>query len=203
MMCKGLHLRRGVAPIIATLILIAIAVVGGTIISLYTNEVFATAQISGGPSIELLEILGYDATDSQELINFDDQMLQTYSGGLSDGQKSVGDRVAIYVQNHSIQSVIINELRFAGTVYTFSQNVGTLMPYFMGSAPAVGEYAILLQAPDELLNSSTPIIEAGQTVTLVIGLDDNIKIGRDGQVKITTNHGAVFLGTAKTGNQES
>jgi len=202
-MCKGLHLRRGVAPIIATLILIAIAVVGGTIISLYTNEVFATAQISGGPSIELLEILGYDATDSQELINFDDQMLQTYSGGLSDGQKSVGDRVAIYVQNHSIQSVIINELRFAGTVYTFSQNVGTLMPYFMGSAPAVGEYAILLQAPDELLNSSTPIIEAGQTVTLVIGLDDNIKIGRDGQVKITTNHGAVFLGTAKTGNQES
>jgi len=202
-MCKGLHLRRGVAPIIATLILIAIAVVGGTIISLYTNEVFATAQISGGPSIELLEILGYDATDSQELINFDDQMLQTYSGGLSDGQKSVGDRVAIYVQNHSIQSVIINELRFAGTVYTFSQNVGTLMPYFMGSAPAVGEYAILLKAPDELLNSSTPIIEAGQTVTLVIGLDDNIKIGRDGQIKITTNHGAVFLGTAKTGNQES
>ena len=202
-MCKGLHLRRGVAPIIATLILIAIAVVGGTIISLYTNQVFATAQISGGPSIELLEILGYDATDSQELINFDDQMLQTYSGGLSDGQKSVGDRVAIYVQNHSIQSVIINELRFAGTVYTFSQNVGTLMPYFMGSAPAVGEYAILLQAPDELLNSSTPIIEAGQTVTLVIGLDDNIKIGRDGQVKITTNHGAVFLGTAKIGDQKS
>jgi len=202
-MCKGLHLRRGVAPIIATLILIAIAVVGGTIISLYTNEIFATAQISGGPSIELLEILGYDATDSQELINFDDQMLQTYSGGLSDGQKSVGDRVAIYVQNHSIQSVVINELRFAGTVYTFSQNVGTLMPYFMGSAPAVGEYAILLKAPDELLNSSTPIIEAGQTVTLVIGLDDNIKIGRDGQIKITTNHGAVFLGTAKTGNQES
>ena len=202
-MCKGLHLRRGVAPIIATLILIAIAVVGGTIISLYTNEIFATAQISGGPSIELLEILGYDATDSQELINFDDQMLQTYSGGLSDGQKSVGDRVAIYVQNHSIQSVIINELRFAGTVYTFSQNVGTLMPYFMGSAPAVGEYAILLKAPDELLNSSTPIIEAGQTVTLVIGLDDNIKMGRDGQVKITTNHGAVFLGTAKIGDQKS
>jgi len=202
-MCKGLHLRRGVAPIIATLILIAIAVVGGTILSLYTNEIFATAQISGSPSIELLEILGYDATDSQELINFDDQMLQTYSGGLSDGQKSVGDRVAIYVQNHSIQSVIINELRFAGTVYTFSQNVGTLMPYFMGSAPAVGEYAILLKAPDELLNSSTPIIEAGQTVTLVIGLDDNIKIGRDGQVKITTNHGAVFLGTAKIGDQKS
>ena len=72
-----------------------------------------------------------------------------------------------------------------------------------GMAPNRGEYAILLEAPDKLLDSSTPIIEAGQTVTLVIGLDDNIKIGRDGQVKITTNHGAVFLGTAKIGDQKS
>jgi len=202
-MCKGLHLRRGVAPIIATLILIAITVVGGTIISLYTNEIFATAQISGSLSIELLEILGYDATDSQELKHFDDQFLQTYSGGLNDGKKVAWERVAVYVQNHSIQKVVINELRFAGTVYTFAQNVDTLMPYLSGMAPNRGEYVILLEAPDKLLDSSTPIIEAGQTVTLVIGLDDNIKMGRDGQVKITTNHGAVFLGTAKIGDQKS
>ena len=99
--------------------------------------------------------------------------------------------------------MVINELRFAGTVYTFAQNVDTLMPYLSGMAPNRGEYVILLEAPDKLLDSSTPIIEAGQTVTLVIGLDDNIKIGRDGQVKITTNHGASFLGTAKIGDQKS
>ena len=202
-MCKGLHLHRGVAPVIANLILIAIAVVGGTIISLYSNEIIASAQISGSPSIELLEILGYDATDSQELRHHDDQFLETYSGGLNDGIKNAGERVSVYVTNHSVEKVVINELRFAGTVYTFAQNQGILWPYFLNMAPARGEYSILLEAPDKLLDSSNPFIEAGQTVTLVIGLDDTIKIGRDGQVKITTNHGAVFLGTAKIGDQKS
>ena len=199
MMCKGLHLHRGVAPVIANLILIAIAVVGGTIISLYSNEIIASAQISGSPSIELLEILGYDATDSQELRHHDDQFLETYSGGLN----NAGERVSVYVTNHSVEKVVINELRFAGTVYTFAQNEGILWPYFLNMAPARGEYSILLEAPDKLLDSSNPFIEAGQTVTLVIGLDDTIKIGRDGQVKIATNHGAVFLGTAKPGDQKS
>ncbi len=58
--CQGLHAHQAVAPIIATLLLIAIAVVGGTIISLYSNELFISAQISGYPTIELVQILGHD-----------------------------------------------------------------------------------------------------------------------------------------------
>ena len=80
---------------------------------------------------------------------------------------------------------MINELRFAGTAYTFTPNVDTLGWYFSNTAPARGEYVILLDSPDILLDSSLGIIGPGQTITLIIGLDHNIKMGRNAQIKIT------------------
>ena len=53
--------KRGVAPVIATLLLVAIAVVGGTIIFTFTEGFFSSAQISGSTVVESLTILGYDA----------------------------------------------------------------------------------------------------------------------------------------------
>jgi len=197
--CQGLHAHQAVAPIIATLLLIAIAVVGGTIISLYSNELFISAQISGYPSIELVQILGHDTRDGSLIADYYEQYLALYSGGLADGKKSAGERVSVFVQNHGINDFVINEIRFAGTVYTFTPNVDTLGWYFFNTAPARGEYVILLDDPDVLLDSSIGIIGPGQTVTLIIGLEDNIKMGRNAQIKITSTNGAVFLGDANIG----
>ena len=55
--------RRAVAPIIATLLLVAIAVVGGSIIFVFSQGFFSTTQISGAPQIELVKIFGYDTRD--------------------------------------------------------------------------------------------------------------------------------------------
>jgi len=197
------YTHRAVAPIIATLLLVAIAVVGGTIISLYSNELFASAQVSGYPTIELIEILGFDATDSSIIQGHLEEYLGLYSGGLANNQKTAGERVAVYIHNKGIKQFVINELRFAGTVYTFSANEDTLGWYFANTAPAQGEFAILLAAPDALLDSSTPIIEPGQVVTLVIGLDDNIKMGRNAQINIVSTHGMTFLGDVKIGEHSS
>jgi len=197
--CQGLHAHQAVAPIIATLLLIAIAIVGGTIISLYSNELFISAQISGYPTIELVQILGHDTRDGSLIANFYEQYLAVYSGGFEDGKKIAGERVSVFVQNHGVNDFVINELRFAGTAYTFTPNVDTLGWYFSNTAPARGEYVILLDSPDILLDSSLGIIGPGQTVTLIIGLDHNIKIGRNAQIKITSNNGAVFLGDANIG----
>jgi len=197
--CQGLHAHQAVAPIIATLLLIAIAIVGGTIISLYSNELFISAQISGYPTIELVQILGHDTRDGSLIANYYEQYLAVYSGGFEDGKKIAGERVSVFVQNHGVNDFVINELRFAGTAYTFTPNVDTLGWYFSNTAPARGEYVILLDSPDILLDSSLGIIGPGQTVTLIIGLDHNIKIGRNAQIKITSNNGAVFLGDANIG----
>ena len=55
--------RRAVAPVIATLLLVAIAVVGGSIIFVFSQGFFSSAQVSGAPQIESIEIVGYDASD--------------------------------------------------------------------------------------------------------------------------------------------
>ena len=54
--------RRAVAPVIATLLMVAIAVVGGTIIFVFSQGFFSQSQISGNPSIESVKILGYECT---------------------------------------------------------------------------------------------------------------------------------------------
>jgi len=196
---RGTYAHRAVAPIIATLLLIAIAIVGGTIISIYSQQIIISAQVSGGPSIELIKFLGYDTRDVSVLVDSEDIHLQVYSGGFEDNFKTVGERVAIYVQNHSVNTLVINELRLAGNVYTFTENVDTLGFYITNTAPAIGEYVVLLETPNVLLDSSVPYIEPGQTVTLVMSLDEIIKIGRQAQLKITSNHGSTFVATATIG----
>jgi len=197
--CKGTYAHRAVAPIIATLLLVAIAVVGGTIISIYSHQIIISAQVSGGPSIELVKFLGYDTRDASILFDQSELHLQVYSGGFEDNFKIAGERVAIYVQNHSVNKLAINELRYAGNVYTFTENVDTLGFYIADTAPSRGEFVILLDAPNVLLDSSTPYIEPGQTVTLIISLDEFIKIGRQAQLKITTFQGSTFVTTTPIG----
>ena len=72
-LCKNIHsfafiiskakCRRGVSPIIATLLLVAIVTVGGSTVFAFSQDTFSTSQISGVPKIELVKILGYDARD--------------------------------------------------------------------------------------------------------------------------------------------
>ena len=52
--------KRGVAPVIAHLLLVAIAVVGGTIIFTFSEGFFSSAQISGTNVVESLTILVYE-----------------------------------------------------------------------------------------------------------------------------------------------
>ncbi len=194
--------HRAVAPVIATLLMIAIAVVGGTLIFIFSSATINSSQISGTPSIELIEFEGYDATDSTLVRGHLEEYLGLYSGGLANNQKTEGERVTVFLHNKGVKRFFINELRFAGTAYTFSANEPTLGWYLANTAPAQGEFAILLAAPDTLLDSSIGFIEPGQRVTLVIGLDDNLKIGRDAQIKITSNNGWAFLSEVEVGDFE-
>ena len=99
--------RRAVAPVIATLLLVAIAVVGGSIVFVFSQGFFSSAQISGAPTIESLQINGYDASDVDNLqlhdgSDIDQQLTQTvFSGAPNDGLLT-GERVAIYVTNQGV-----------------------------------------------------------------------------------------------------
>ncbi len=199
--------HRAVAPVIATLLMVAIAVVGGTIIFVFSQGFFSSSQISGTPQIEALSVVGYDATDSADMVAHEGTVL-TGKGGAADNTKSADERVAVYVTNDSVQKVTIAQLRFSGVQYTMTNNTGGAIGDWAAASasanPPDGEYVIILNPGLGIsldLPASQGEIQPGQTVTILIGLDQNIKIGRDTQFNLKTTNGNVIVGTVNIGQQ--
>ena len=202
--------RRAVAPVIATLLLVAIAVVGGSIVFVFSQGFFSSAQISGSPSIESLKIVGYDATDGTALQlhnGLDSGVIQ----GVVDNTLGPGERIGVYIQNNSVQKVTLSEIRFAGTVYTFVPGaaspanqidafggVGLLASSTAGYMIATSGDGILAA---DVVDATSAEIQPGQLATVILQLDENIKVGRDAQFKLSTGNGAVFVGTVIAGQQ--
>ncbi len=204
--------RRAVAPVIATLLLVAIAVVGGSIVFVFSQGFFSSAQISGAPQIESLRITGYDATDGLVLQMHDGLDSGVDQGLLGNDGLIPGDRIAVYIQNNSVQKVTLSEIRFAGTVYTFVSGPTQLID-------AVGSLGVLdlstagyqiatnsnglagAETPASVLDTTSAELQPGAQVSLIIQLDENVKIGRDAQFKLTSTNGAVFVGTVIVGQQ--
>lgn len=190
--------RRGVAPVIATLLLVAIAVVGGGIVFAYSQSFFSSSQISGKPTIEALKILGYDARATDIIQNQNGVNFGAASGGNADTLKQAGENVAVYIKNDSVQAITLSELRFGGAVYTFTSSP-TLVSL---DALTGGQYTIASGGATELITTnSAAVIQPGQTTSVVVSLSEDMKSGRDTQFKLTTTNGAVFVGTVVIGQQ--
>ena len=205
---RKLTSRRAVAPVIATLLLVAIAVVGGSIVFVFSQGFFSSAQISGTPQIESLEIVGYDARDIDFLTYHNGESTSTNADGAIDDQLAAGERIAIYVQNQGISKVTLTEVRLAGTVYTYGNPTGiaTLDAFGASTLTPAGSFVIATGVDDVSGNADLSIagnaeLEPGQTVTVVLGLDDTLKEGRDAQIKLSTANSAVFAGTVVAGQQ--
>lgn len=191
--------HRGVAPVIATLLLVAIAVVGGGIVFAYSQSFFSSSQISGKPTIEALKILGYDARATDIIQNQNGVNFGAASGGNTDTLKQAGEKVAVYIKNDSVQSITLNELRFGGSVYTFANPAPATLSALASGYTLAGAAG---GTGSELITSnSAAVIQPGQTTSVVLSLSEDMKTGRDTQFKITTTNGAVFVGTVVIGQQ--
>ena len=201
--------RRAVAPVIATLLLVAIAVVGGSIVFVFSQGFFSSAQVSGSPNIESLRIVGYDARDATALTLHDGFASGVTEGAPNNGLAQ-GERVAVYVQNQSVQKVTLSEIRFAGSVYSFTTVPAGFHEPTTGLISEVnGGYVIATNSNGALgaetaatvLSTTAAEIQPGQQATIILQLDENVKTGRDAQFKLTTTNGAVFVGTVIAGQQ--
>ncbi|WKT57610.1 hypothetical protein QVH35_09710 [Candidatus Nitrosotenuis chungbukensis] len=193
--------RRAVAPVIATLLLVAIAVVGGAIVFAYAQGFFSSSQLSGKPTIEAVKIVGYDARAVSDIFNQNGaQFAGAGSGGDNDAQKEAGERISVFVKNDSVQAITLSELRFGGSIYQFANPAPATL-----SVLANGAYTIAGvvggTVPDLITVSSVAEIQPGQTGSIVLALSEDMKSGRDTQFKITTTNGAVFVGTVVVGQQ--
>ncbi len=194
--------RRGVSPIIATLLLVAIAVVGGSMIFAFSQGFFATAQISGAIPVESLEFVGYDASDVTQL-TLHDGVLSGAIDGVQENGLSTGERIAVYVQNQSSQKVTLSEVRVAGTLYNYTSGL-THLPD--NTDVHNGNYFIVVRGdastPAVLSSEVVGELESGSHATLVVDLVGKIPDGRDVQITIKTANGANFVGTLFSGQQQ-
>jgi len=191
--------HRAVAPVIATLLMVAIAVVGGTIIFVFAQGFFSQSQISGTPTIEAIKILGYDARDVTALNAHNGQSMADGTGSdAADPGKNVDERVTVFVKNDSVNSVLFTEIRLGGTVYAY--DTVNLAPgaFDDGINLVPGEYSVLT-AETTILQEQAAVLQPGQSATLLIDLIDDYPIGRDTQFKLTTTNGAIFVGTVVMG----
>ena len=216
-------LRRAVAPIIATLLLVAIAVVGGSIIFVFSQGFFATAQISDSPQIESIKILGYDATDGP-VVTFHDGVGSTdtvaVGGALTSDGLNTGEYIAVYIKNDGVNKVTFSEIRLAGAIYSYEEMSGsipTVLPNYTTTCtpPSDGingaldceEYTLVIKGVDGLIvdgiitDTSAPELQPGQEATIIMALEKDVKTGRDMQFKLTTSKGAVLVSTVLSGQQ--
>lgn len=194
--------KRGVAPVIAHLLLVAIAVIGGTIVFTFSEGFFSSAQISGTNVVESLTILGYDARTITELQSHDGNAMTIGSGGNPNDLKEFDERIAIYLTSNTPQTITIAELSFAGVVYNYTSITGNTITNWNDTIDLTpGKYSILTKSPDSILFSEAGRIQAGQSVTLLIDLESDLRSNRGTQVKITTTNGVVLVGTVFVGQQ--
>jgi len=191
---KRTRKHRAVAPVIATLLMVAIAVVGGTIIFVFSQGFFNQAQVSGTPTIESVKILGYDARDITSLVAHDGLTMTAVASDPNNQGKNVGEYVVVYIKNDSSGQVLFSEIRLGGAVYTYIFP-GSIPDY---SAATVGTYAVMDNSTDSILDQAG-VAQPGETIGIIFDLSDNFPIGRDTQFKLTTTNGAVFVGTVVMG----
>jgi len=196
--------RRAVAPVIATLLLVAIAVVGGSIIFVFSQGFFSSAQISGSPQIESVKILGYDATDGAEMQYHDGVTSQVATGNATSNGLNAGEYVGVYLKNDSVNKITIGELRIAGDIYIYVDGTGSALTAWTGANATfpTGSYTLIdVGTGDVTIDSSSPTLEPGQQATVVFVLEKDVKSGRDLQFKLQTAAGAVFVSTINSAQQ--
>ena len=193
--------HKAVAPIIATLLLVAIAVVGGTIIFVFAQGFFSSSQISGTPQIESVQILGYDSRAVTALQAHDGNLMLAGSAGNTDPNKDQGERVAIYLTNNSVQKIVLGEISFGGYIYQYVDASSTGLGLYTSANVPQGNYTVLISTPDTLLGQGAGELAPGQTATVVLDLESDLRIGRSSQFKLTTSNGNVFVGTVSVGQQ--
>ncbi len=192
---KNWNSRHGaVAEVIATILLVSIAVVGGTIIFVFSQGFFNQAQISGTPAIESVKFLGYDARDVVNLIASDGFAMTVASGDPNTLGKNVGERVIVYIKNDSVERILFSEVRLGGEVYQYN----TVDPIPVFTPGTGGTYGVLTNST-HMITDQAGLVKPGKAVGIIIDLNDNFPVGRDTQFKLTTTNGAVFVGTVVMG----
>ena len=200
--------QRAVAPIIATLLMVAISVVGGILIFVFAQGFFTDTSIQS-PNVESLEIFGYDARDQARLRThtFDPAATvgdTTGSPTLSTAPTATtlglrdSDGITVFVRNKGSGQVAIDRIQVFGADYLWSATTTA-----SASLPATQTFAISVTGLALTQLTTSPVIGPGQDATIIIRYEQDtngpVKVGRPIPVTIITGSGATFTKQVQNG----
>lgn len=160
--------RRAVSEVIASLLLLAITVVGGIIVW--------TAVSGTGPSVVIeptealnVKIIGFDTRDGTGLSGI------TGLDNTFDKTLTSGEHIVLTIRNPNSQSVQIHNVMIDLTTHTWDE---TTAGAALSSGPVAGKFSIIPKSGDDLtiVQQSTTTINEGSDVRLVIKLSTDIKL---------------------------
>ena len=186
--------------------MVAVAVVGGILIFVFTQGFFADEQVTGFKA-DSLYVAGYNAKDStsEDLSDSGGTTLQCPNAKL-DGVLSSGDCLLLFVDNRGPDPLAIGEVRVYGTSYTPSTNVT------LADDPAGGptcddgksagggtindrEFRVYTSA-----SVSNLIVEPNtSSVLCVTYFGNDVKAGKTIPVQIVTENGQILLENVRNG----
>ena len=198
--------RRAVAPIIATLLMIAIAVVGGVMIYVFTQGFFGNSAISTSPSVDTITMTGYDmrgilASATDGIDSHEGVKQVTFGGIINVAGLQTGEEGAIYIKNVGSKQYSIAKLEVNGAPVVFASSTP--------GSPTDGEYVIVTPPSANVGTGGTThqlaaTVLPGQEATLIVSFSDGLAGGaispidnqsQDGRtipVKITSASGSVY-----------
>jgi len=186
--------HRAVAPIIATLILVAIAVVGGVMIFVFAQDFFGGESMTGPGTIDQLTIAGYDFRDAAaNSIKSHNGTAATGTAG-SSGNFDAGDHAAIYLRNSGAADIQISTVRVADALLSYKSVAPATL--------AAGEYTVYVDnLAGTLTLQTSPTIAAGETGTIFFENNTVVKNGRTVSIDVTTGSGQSFSFSAVVGQE--
>jgi flagellin-like protein len=189
--------RRGVAPIIATLLMVAVAVVGGILIFVFAQGFFGTTSDLSVGGTSILKVTGYDARDTTALRTHDGTSLTVNAA--ADGMLDSGeDAVFIYVRNAGTQSVTISSVEVNDVSHsTLSTSAWDDSPI----APSGGSFSLTTSS---LTPESDAVIEGGEQMTIMVRYNGgDLNNSRNTAVKVVTSDGGEFSIPITVGQRET
>ena len=148
----GTEQHRAVAPIIATLLMVAIAVVGGVLIYVYTQGFFSSTS-SSSISTDIISTTGYDAKNGTTIYDGTKPSTNCPGDSTPTAGKAAGECVAIHVKNAGGSTLAISNIKVDGV--GAKRSLVTIL--------AAGEWGLY-----------EPIIDAGTDATMAAGQESTI-----------------------------
>jgi len=187
--------------------MVAIAVVGGMLVFVFSQDFFTQTDSMTGPTIELLQIVGYDARDVA------DDLIRNHEGaacavnGVQGGTMAAGDVFSVHVRNLGGNDIILSDVRVYGFSATAAPTGSSAKAFASGDAaeePDTGEWT--LNVADACAGSPDPtnVIGPGRDASVFINYSttlfgDAVKVGRPVFVTLETGAGNVFSKTVING----